>query len=285
MDLDATLGADRAPLTLHQVDLERRLGVPAGRFTHPGPVLPLLLSGAATGALFAALRLLPPNALTVSLTQRGWIPVAIVLAATWALALLWVKTRKLAAQRRALDLRLGGPRESAFTLTPGSADLALERLYVAVDDPRGFLLTRRIHDALSNLRNVRRIGDVDEVLRAHAARDEAATEASYNAVHGILWALPVLGFIGTVLGLSQALGSFGEVLDAAADVEALRAALRHVTAGLSTAFETTLQGLLASVFVHAVAVWVRGREDRLLQDCEEYCLQHVVRRLRLSEDT
>lgn len=37
-------------------------------------------------------------------------------------------------------------------------------------------------------------------------------ETSYALVQGFVWAIPVLGFIGTVVGLSQAIGGFTAVL-------------------------------------------------------------------------
>jgi hypothetical protein len=46
----------------------------------------------------------------------------------------------------------------------------------------------------------------------------------------------VLGFIGTVIGLSEAIGQFSGVLGASSDVDQISQALRGVTGGLATAF-------------------------------------------------
>lgn len=236
-----------APALSHaRLDLERRLGFPAGRFTGPGLVLPLLAAVILTVGFYAALRLVPDTLVAASFTQRGSIPYTIAFGTAWGLAVVFVKARKVAVQRRALDLVLLPSDEPAFVLTPRTADSVLARLYEAVDDPQQFFLTRRIHNALSNLKNMQRIGDVDAVLRTHADNDEVQSDSSYTLLRGILWLLPVLGFIGTVLGLSLALGSFGAVLTNASDISQLKGALQSVTAGLATAFETTLQGLVAT---------------------------------------
>lgn len=265
-------------------DPERRLAFPAGRFTAPALALPLVGAALLSVASYAALTQLAPEAwITQSLTLRGPIPYGIVFCAWWGAAVLAVKARKLALQRRALALRLLPADDPAFALTPETADRVLGELYRRVDEPQRFLLTRRIQHALSNLRNMRRIGDVDGVLRTQADHDEAQVDASYTLVRGILWLLPVLGFIGTVLGLSLALGSFGGVLEQAGDLSEVRAALRSVTAGLATAFETTLQGLVATVVLHLAMIFVRGREELFLEDCKDYCQRCVVARLRLDD--
>ncbi|MCW8137371.1 MAG: MotA/TolQ/ExbB proton channel family protein [Planctomycetota bacterium] len=276
-------GVEPPALSLTRVDPERRLGVPAGRFTGPGLALPLLAAIGLSVLVYACLRLAPETPIAASLTQRGWIPYSIVFCAAWALAILVIKTRKISGQMHALRISVLPEDDPGFVLTPETAERVLERLFRIVDDPQGFFLTRRIHNALSNLRNMRRIGDVDDVLRTHADNDEAQVDASYTLVRGILWMLPVLGFIGTVIGLSVALGSFGAVLANASDIGELRTALQSVTGGLATAFETTLQGLVATVAVHLLMIFVRGREETFLEDCKDYCQRFVVGRLRLVD--
>ena len=278
-------GLSTAPeLSFSRSDIERRLSLPAGRFTNAGVVLAPLLAVALTLASYGALAAVPEHWLAEMFTQRGPMPYLIVFLGYWSLALLWVKSRKVKLQLRALDLRLLPEGDPGFSLTPATAEVVLERLFQLVDDPEAFLLTRRILHALSNLKNMRRIGDVAEVLRTQGEYDEAAVDSSYTLLRGFIWTLPVLGFIGTVMGLSLALGSFGGVLKSASEMAELRGALQEVTGGLATAFETTLQGLVATVLVHMLMIVVRRREEFFLDSCQEYCQKHLVARLRLDSD-
>jgi hypothetical protein len=91
----------------------------------------------------------------------------------------------------------------------------------------------------------------------------------------------VLGFIGTVLGLSEAISSFSGVLGSTADTTQIATALRGVTAGLGTAFETTLVALVAALFIQLWLTGLRKGEEEFLDDCAEYCLRNVVSRLRI----
>ena len=67
----------------------------------------------------------------------------------------------------------------------------------------------------------------------------------------MIWAIPILGFIGTVWGISGAVSNFSSAMtsveSAAAVSEALKDNLPLVTADLATAFDTTLLALLLSV--------------------------------------
>ena len=268
-------------LSFSRSDIEKRIAFPAGRFTTPGPLLSLLSAVVLTVGFYGLLSLRPDHAVVAMFTKRSIVPYVIVFLSAWSVALLFVKSRKLSLQQKALALKLLPTDDPGFVLTPTSVDDVLQKLYQSVDDPQRFLLTRRIHTALSNLRNMGRIGDVDEVLRTQSENDEAMVDSSYTVLRGFIWAIPVLGFIGTVLGLSIALGSFGTVLRHAGEMEELRTALEAVTGGLSTAFETTLQGLVAALCIHMLMIMVRRKEEQFLDNCKDYCQKYIVGRLRL----
>ena len=258
-------------LSFERSDIERRIAFPAGRFTSPGPVLALLGAVIVTVAFFAVLAFVPPHSFVAMFTKRGLVPYAISFLTAWCLMILLIKHRKLALQRKALSIRLLPEDDPGFVLTPASTEHVLEKLYAAVDQPARFLLARRIDNALGNLRNIRRVGDVDEVLRTSAENDEGLVDSSYTVLRGFIWAIPVLGFIGTVQGLSIALGSFWGVVSNSEQIGEMRTALQQVTGGLSTAFETTLVGLVAALTVHLIMIMDRRREEQFLDDCKEYC--------------
>ena len=159
----------------------------------------------------------------------------------WALAILFVKGRKVSFQKKILALNLI-PQDPNFFLNNATARDALLRIRGQVDDPKHFLLLNRIDVALSNLQNIGEISEVASLTNAQASIDEDQVSASYSLINGFNWAIPVLGFIGTVLGLGSAIGEFGVTIQLADDVDKLKNSLTDVTGGLSTAFDTTLLG-------------------------------------------
>lgn len=211
--------------------------------------------------------------------RRSFIPYTTIFLSCWALAILIIKIRKLALQRRALDLQIM-PSSPDFALTSATADKIMNRLQESVDDARRFMLLNRVERSISNLKNLGRISDVAEGLAAQAEIDEAYTESTYTVLRGLIWAIPITGFIGTVLGLSQAIGSFGAVVTQGADIEQMTHSLSDVTGGLAIAFETTLIALVAALSVHLLMTLTHKKEEDFLDECADYCHRNVVAKLR-----
>ena len=204
----------------------------------------------------------------------------------WGVVISLVKIPKLRLQRRALDMA-AVPKHREFVLNETTAKTVLDRVRSLVDDTRNFILLNRIDRALSNLHNIGGVSDVSTILKAQSENDENQVASSYAMIHAMIWAIPVLGFVGTVLGLSMAISRFTSVISvsqgaisAAEEMNRMKEHLKDVTAGLSTAFETTLVGLGFALILHLIADLVQQRETDFLDDCNEYCQAHVVSKLR-----
>jgi biopolymer transport protein ExbB/TolQ len=198
-------------------------------------------------------------------------------------AILIVKTKKVNFQMRSLTLA-AVPTEPEFIVTEKTAATVLARIQELVDHPRHFVLFNRIYRALSNLKNMGQINDVSSILRAQAENDEAEVASSYTLLNGLVWGIPVLGFIGTVLGLSLAIGRFTATLQAAGDLSLIRASLQGVTGGLATAFETTLIALSYTLMLQMGITIAQKREMEFLDQCNDYCHSYIVSKLRLIDN-
>jgi len=268
-------------------DIEQRIGLTGGRFTRANTfftlVIAILLTLAFYGVCFYVLQ---PNNISYDLSQkftsRGFTPYAIVFLFFWGMATLFVKWRKLKFQEKALDLAVV-PQEPDFSLNNETAKAVLARTDSLVDSARNFILLNRIEVALSNLRNIGQISDVSSILGNQSKIDEQQVASSYNLIRGFIWATPVLGFIGTVLGLGDAIGGFGKTIAGTQEVEAIKASLGGVTAGLSTAFDTTLVGLLATISLHFITNFLKFKESLFLDQCNDYCQVHVLAKLKLTK--
>ncbi len=78
-------------------------------------------------------------------------------------------------------------------------------------------------------------GGVQECLRYLADRDAVAAQGSYALVRMFIWAIPILGFLGTVVGIAMALGRLAP--------QQLEESLPQVMASLTVAFNTTILAL------------------------------------------
>lgn len=268
------------PLSWTRKDIEQRLGFRGARFTDTNTFLSFLLAVLLTVAFYAALIPFRSSYFAQMHLDRGPTPYATSFFINWSIAVLFLKSRKLALQRKALQYPVV-PTEPDFVLSSATVEAVMERIYITVDDPKYFVLFNRIVIALSNLRNLGQVTEVDGILRSQVAHDESSMETSYALLGGFVWAIPVLGFIGTVLGLSDAIGGFSTVLQGAAELSEIKKALQGVTGGLATAFETTLQALVGALFVQLYLTYLKKSELQFLEQCSAYCVKNVVNKLRI----
>ena len=95
----------------------------------------------------------------------------------------------------------------------------------------------------------KKIDEVRNYLIDENNNDYDELESSYSLIRVMLWTMPIIGFIGTVLGVGQAVGGFAQFLSAAQEIDQIKVALKGVTSGLGVAFDSTLIALLLSVLV------------------------------------
>lgn len=105
---------------------------------------------------------------------------------------------------------------------------------------------------------------------------ELSMTSSFSLPKVLLWAIPLMGFIGTVIGMSQAVGSFDSVLSNADNVDGLKNGLVKVTGGLGTAFDTTYLALILSVVLAFPLNVLERIEDRLLNQIDGVVREAVM---------
>ncbi len=104
----------------------------------------------------------------------------------------------------------------------------------------------------------------DNDLQDLADADANAQHDSYSIVRIICWAMPMLGFLGTVIGISQTLGS----MDMKSLASGADDAMKALTGGLYIAFDTTAVGLVLTIATMFVQFAVSGVEMRLLESID-----------------
>jgi biopolymer transport protein ExbB/TolQ len=265
-------------------DIECMIGFPSGRYTVASA--PLWLGVAALMTILVALFLVivAPDGYLLLMMNRCWTNWAVVFFSWWCLGILLAKWIKTSIQLRALRAVDIVPRRGDFILSPGTSGDVLRRIKAVAERPKDFLLFRRIDMALSNLGNIGEVRDVGAVLESQADSDGSSVDSSYTVIRSLIWTIPILGFIGTVVGLSQAIGSFTDVLtQTGSDAGSIKSKLGPVVGGLATAFETTLVALIAAVIIQLLSTWVYKREEALLDGITDFTTENVLSRLKLTD--
>ena len=153
----------------------------------------------------------------------------------------------------------------------------------------GLLLStawRRIQRLLLHQPSVNNKEGLASFLDSQSELDLKKLETSYTPLRVFIWAIPILGFIGTVLGIGEAVAEFASFIDSTSNATALgdeiRGALAGVTSGLAIAFNTTFLALILVVPVMMLSSFLQKNEEELLIALEEYCLEQILPNLQVS---
>lgn len=254
----------------------------------------------ATGALALALSVLFYGVVVRPLSDsyfgdlfgdRGWVPYVITWLSLWAFVLLGVKARLLAAQRRTLSLDLL-PEALHPRITPENAAAFQQHLHEVagrepppsgvvawLSAPRSFLV-ERVDRALDRFRMRGSSEDVVDQLLTQSQLDANSVESSYTMIRVFIWAIPLLGFIGTVVGISAAVAGFSDSVAQAVDLEVMKQSIGTVTVGLGVAFDTTLLALVMSILIMFPTSSLQKAEEDFLARVDAWCDERLGRRLQ-----
>ncbi len=121
-------------------------------------------------------------------------------------------------------------------------------------------LGRRLSEVISRQTARGNCRYLEEDLRDLADKDADAQHESYGLVRIISWAMPMFGFLGTVIGISETLGQ----MDTKSLASGSQEAMNSLTAGLYVAFDTTAVGLVLTMVAMFAMFGVSRVEASLL---------------------
>tara|TARA_B100000949_G_scaffold2304_1_gene1987 strand:+ start:1084 stop:2265 length:1182 start_codon:yes stop_codon:yes gene_type:complete len=146
------------------------------------------------------------------------------------------------------------------------------------------VIFRRVRRTLRHLKAIPKKEEITSILNYQAEIDHNRMQSGYALLNVFIWAIPILGFIGTVFGIGQSVGEFSDFIRSTDGTNLntqMRSALGGVTSGLSVAFSTTFIALVGVVPIMMLASSLRKREEDLLLSVEEYCLEDLLPNLHV----
>ena len=196
-------------------------------------------------------------------------PVAIVTTVMFFIAIMALILRgiNLAGQYWVLeraDLSLSGRTSE----NPDCVDLATELLAETTSWPRRLqcsYLGSRVITLLNSVFVNRSAEHLHDEMKYQSERDADRQYDGYSLVRIIIWATPMLGFLGTVMGITQALGDLASQQLG----EDLNAAMQGLFAGLYVAFDTTALALSLSIFLMFLQFMSDQIETQLLRAVDQ----------------
>jgi len=187
----------------------------------------------------------------------------------WAFAILGFKGRVTWSQQKLLDedlLRL--PED--LPIGPEDTRDLVTRLRSLPDAMQEYLLPRALLTAVERFGATRNVQDVSNAARDICESEGERMESELSIIRYIAWAIPSVGFIGTVRGIGDALGQAHR---------AVEGDITGVTSSLGVAFNSTFIALVISIVLMFFIHQLQLMQERLVLDSERYIDHWLIRRL------
>ncbi len=139
-------------------------------------------------------------------------------------------------------------------------------------------LQRLIGRIILQFQSSRSIGQSNALLNSSLELFQHEVDLKYNMLRYLVWLIPTLGFIGTVIGIALALSEAGN-MPAIDQADGLGEWMKKLTGSLALAFNTTLVALLLSAVLVFLMHLAQGREETALNRSGQYCLDNLINRL------
>ncbi len=238
--------------------------------------LPTLMAVAGTAITFALVDAFAPRdgRLATLLLERGWTQPITLGLFFWGLGHVVRRALVHGVERRAVRAcaeQLWDERLAPVNLPGLVASLQRHRATLAGQVLLGIVSFFRGHRPARD--------EVMKVARHEMDRAYDRVEGDYRALSACMWLMPLSGFLGTVIGMATAIGSFDMVVTALGDD---LGALAPAVNGLATAFDTTLLALALVVPLKLLEVGLEDRDRRLLEQIDQTFATGWVRTINLA---
>ena len=188
----------------------------------------------------------------------------------WACAIMGFKARSTMDERKLLNQKLLIATEGTRIL-PEDARQISRPIQALNPTQKTYLIPRVLLTALHRFESTRNIQDVSSAVSEVLDKESDRLDSELSMVRYIAWAIPSIGFIGTVRGIGEALSQAHK---------AIEGDIAGVTASLGVAFNSTFIALVISIFLMFIVHQLQLAQERLVLDTHNYCDSNLVRHLK-----
>jgi biopolymer transport protein ExbB/TolQ len=191
----------------------------------------------------------------------------------WAFAIMAFKAIAALRERSLLQRELLHIREGVRILPEDTREYA-RVLQSMPDRVRSMLLPRVLLAALERFGSTRILQDVSSVANSMCDSENERLESELAMIRYIAWAIPSIGFIGTVRGIGAALGEAHK---------AVEGDIAGVTENLGIAFNSTFVALMISIVVMFLVHQLQLLQERLVFDSQTYVDHKLIRHMQARD--
>ncbi|MCC5807548.1 MAG: MotA/TolQ/ExbB proton channel family protein [Opitutales bacterium] len=190
----------------------------------------------------------------------------------WALALMAGKFAELRRER--FDLRWPfEDMEAGERILPGTALETAKRCEAAAEEAGAgaALAARAVSRALHRFHSTASVQETSQAVQELADSESNRLDSEMAIIRYTAWAIPSIGFIGTVRGIGEALMR--------AD-QAIQGDVSGVTSALGLAFNSTFVALLLSIFLMLGVYTLQRQQEAHVQSVENFCRDKLIENMK-----
>jgi chemotaxis protein MotA len=204
------------------------------------------------------------------LKNSGYIQILTIFCFIWAILDVDSKIKELKTEKNAFNLSIFSQKSTDLI-----SHSELSELYDKIlkfEKSKSSLLTNVIKNAIIKFQLGKSIADVIEIISIQVENSYNRMESRQSKIRYLIWTIPSLGFVGTVIGISSALA-----IANSSDVNL-------VTGKLGVAFDTTLVSLILSIIIMFFYHGLQEENDRLHVEVKEYAIRNLVNKIKADEN-
>jgi biopolymer transport protein ExbB/TolQ len=188
----------------------------------------------------------------------------------WAFAILGYKASNAVNERKLIDLEML-PDHIGEKITPESSRVISKTIKELPQSYKRLFLSKLYIAALDRFAFTSSIQDVSSLTNKMCENENERFDSELSMIRYIAWAIPSVGFIGTVRGIGEALGQAHRAVDGD---------IAGVTQSLGTAFNSTFVALLISIVIMFLLHQLQSLQERLVYEYSSKVDEDLINRMQ-----
>lgn len=198
----------------------------------------------------------------------GYIQGLTYFAFVWAWFEVREKLRVIARERKAFKMNLI-PTSEKHVFMPADINNLKFKL-IEFDKKEKYILSDLLKKACTKFRTSGSLSELIDIVSIQIEVSQEKAEGDQSVIRYLSWVIPSLGFIGTVIGISQSL------------IYANSGDMEKITSLLGVAFDTTLVALVLSVFLMWFVHQLQEETDRFHSDLKEFVIDNLINKIEVQ---
>jgi biopolymer transport protein ExbB/TolQ len=205
--------------------------------------------------------------LGADVVNGGYVQTFTYLAFFWSWFEIRDKLKIIARERRAFKMNLIPTGEKHVFLPADINNLKFK--LIEFEKKEKYILSDLLKKACTKFRTSGSLSELIDIVSIQIEVSQEKAEGDQSVIRYLVWVIPSIGFVGTVIGISQAL-----IIANGGDME-------KITALLGVAFDTTLVALVLSIFIMWFVHQLQEETDRFHSDLKEFIIENLINKIEI----